>query len=223
MCSSDLGSEVRARPQAGLGPGRGSLSAAGAADSGDWERGRSKNVSYSSVFLPGPAPPLPPNKPFPIAQLADGRPLAPSQGSEPDPPLPAAADPLGRPPPRLPLPGDQGRAPASSLPHPPPRGGGPWPRAAGGLVGSRPRAIGATARMRGTLRRPAWGGVELEAPLPPGAAEGCRGTPDEKEAPREGHAGRADGQKLPVFPPTTPDPLRAYEAQQQGQTLGLAA
>ena len=135
----------------------------------------------------------------------------------------AAADPLGRPPPRLPLPRDQGRAPASSLPHPPPRGGGPWPWAAGGLVGSRPRAIWATAGMRGTLRRPAGGGVEVEAPLPPGASEGCRGTPDEKRAPREGHAGWADGEKLPVFPPTTPDSRPAYEAQQQGQTLGLAA
>ena len=90
-------------------------------------------------------------------------------------------------------------------------------------MGSRPRAIWATAGMRGTLRRPAGGGVEVEAPLPPGASEGCRGTPDEKRAPREGHAGWADGEKLPVFPPTTPDSRPAYEAQQQGQTLGLAA
>ena len=77
--------------------------------------------------------------------------------------------------------------------------------------------------MRGALRAPAGGGVELEAPLPPGAAEGCRGTPDQKRGPREGQAGRADGEKSAVFPPTAPDPLPAYEAQAARQTLGLAA
>lgn len=133
-------------PGSGRGPrrgwGRGGARSARLAQaaSRDWERGRSKNVPYSSVFLPGPAPPLPPNKPFPIAQLADGRPLAPSQGSGPDPPL--RGRPLGRPPAPLPQPGDQGRAPAPSLPHPPPRRGGPWPWAAGVSWGPGPEPSG---------------------------------------------------------------------------------
>ena len=63
----------------------------------------------------------------------------------------------------------------------------------------------------------------MEAPLPPGAAEGCRGPPDEKRAPREGQAGRADGEKLPVFPPTTPDPLPAYEAQAARADFGASS
>lgn len=33
-------------------------------------KGLEQNVSYSSFFLPGPAPPLPPNNSFPIAQHA---------------------------------------------------------------------------------------------------------------------------------------------------------
>lgn len=103
------GSGVRARPQTGLGPGRGSLGAADAAASGDWERGRSKNVSYSSVFLPGPAPPLPPNKPFPIAQLADGRPLAPSQGSGPTLPCARQQTPRAASPSAAPAPGSRPR------------------------------------------------------------------------------------------------------------------
>ena len=158
------GSGVRARPRAGLGPGRGWLGAAGAAASRDWERGRSKNVSYSSVFLPGPAPPLPPNKPFPIAQLADGRPLDPRQGSGPDPPLRGCRSeggiPLG-----CPRPGSRPR----SRPQPP-TSASPRGRALalgrGGLVGFRRRAVGASAGTLGTVRGPAGGGVEVEVPLP---------------------------------------------------------
>lgn len=60
------GSHVQSRPGARerLGPHgwRGSLPGLG--------KGWSKNVSYSSFFLPGPAPPLPPNNSFPIAQHA---------------------------------------------------------------------------------------------------------------------------------------------------------
>lgn len=62
-------------------------------------RGWSKNVSYSSVFLPGPAPPLPPNKPFPIAQLADGPPARPSLGLRARPSPARLPDPQGWPPP----------------------------------------------------------------------------------------------------------------------------
>lgn len=125
-----LGSGSGCGPGAGLGPGRGSLCAACAAASRDWERGWSKTVSYSSVFLPGPAPPLPPNKPLPIAQLADGRPLAPLRGSEPGPSSARLQTPRAASPSAAPA-WDQGHAPAPSLPHPPPRGGGPWPRAVG--------------------------------------------------------------------------------------------
>lgn len=145
------------QPWTALGPGRGSLCADGAAASRDWERGWSKNVSYSSVFLPGPAPPLPPNKPFPIAQLADrlsARPLLGPQGPDHPPhgsQTPRAAAPCGRQPPlRPPRPGIA----VASRPEPPtsasPRGRA-LDSGSGGLVGTRPGAMGPGAEAGGTI------------------------------------------------------------------------
>lgn len=155
------------QPGTALGPGRGSLGSDGAAASRDWERGWSKNVSYSSVFLPGPAPPLPPNKPFPIAQLADrlsARPLLGPQGPDHPPhgsQTQRAAAPRGRQ--HLPAtaPGSRLR-PGPSLPHPPPRGGGPWTRAAGVSWGPGPEPWGQEPRLEARSEGPTEEAMEGE-------------------------------------------------------------
>ncbi|XP_051701469.1 translation initiation factor IF-2 [Oryctolagus cuniculus] len=145
---------VRARPWTGLGSVRALLGAAGAAASQDWEGGWSKNVSYSSVFLPGPAPPLPPNKPFPIAQLSARQPAGPLRGCRARPP-PWLLGPPAQPP----LTPQGSPSPVSHIRLP--ERGGPWP--AGGLEGAWPRAVGARAEMGPLLAAEGpggWGGGE---------------------------------------------------------------
>lgn len=199
------GSGVRARPRAGLGPGRGWLGAAGAAASRDWERGRSKNVSYSSVFLPGPAPPLPPNKPFPIAQLADGRPLDPRQGSGPDPPLRGCRS-RGRHPPRLPPPGIKAALPppASHIRLPEGAGLGLGPRGSRGVQAQSrgSQCWDARHRTRAGRGRGGGGGAPPRSEPLRGGLESWTG---------RGHRGNdmrggQNGEKLPVFSPKTPAP-----------------
>ena len=93
----------------------------------------------------------------------------------------------------------------------------------GGLVGSRPRAIRATARMRGALRGPAGEGWRWRRPSRP---EPLRDAGDPLT--RSGHQGkdRRGGQMERSYLSSHPQ-LRILclptRLKQQGQTLGLAA
>lgn len=179
---------VRARSRTGLGPWRGSLGAAGATASRDWERGWSKNVSYSSVFLPGPAPPLPPNKPFPIAQLAYGPPVRPSPGlQDPDPPPRSSQTPGAAAPSAAPSSG------IAALPRPePPTSASPRGRALdsgrGGRVGSGPELWEPELQPEAPSEAGVGVGVGWGRPLSLRASECDLASPDGKGAPREGHA-----------------------------------
>lgn len=185
----------------GLGPGRGSLSAAGSAASRDWERGWSKNVSYSSVFLPGPAPPLPPNKQFPIAQLADWPPACPSPGlQDPDPPSRCSqtrGQPLPQPPPApgsQPAPAPQLRASHIGLPE---GAGLGLPPGGGGSLGVRPKAVGTGATTGATI----WHGGRGVVGAPPaaGSRQGVTWNPELGRCHQgKGKRGGFWGGKLPV-------------------------
>lgn len=152
----------------GLGPARG-WGRGGARSALPARRppGTGKGAGAKMFLIPAssclaPAPPLPPNKPFPIAQLTDGPPARPSPGlPDPDPPPRGSQTPGPPSPQRPPAPG--------SRPVPPPRASHiRRPEGAGlglgrrGSLGVGSRALEARARWEaGTIGCPGRGGVRV--------------------------------------------------------------